>query len=254
MLRNSTYKCLLPVVIMCLFLSSCAGPSKKIPTGGYAPSRGSIEETIPRQNLYHTVAPGETLWRIAKMYGVDQDVLASVNSISNVRDMNIGTKLYIPDAAPRRHVITLYPSSKWKYIIIHHSATEIGNAEIFNMAHKNRGWQEVGYDFVVDNSTSGKADGQIETGPRWTKQIDGAHCKASFMNEKGIGICLVGNFSKGKPTAAQMSSLVHLVNILRKYYNIPKSRILGHGQVSGAKTECPGKLFPWKEFRSRLGK
>jgi len=42
------------------------------------------------------------------------------------------------------------------------------------------------------------------------------------------------------------------VKELKKYYNIPNSRILGHGQVKGASTECPGKRFPWSEFRRRL--
>jgi N-acetylmuramoyl-L-alanine amidase len=250
---NKIYARFFPVFLLCVFLTSCAGPSKKVPPKKSFVPTVPVAEIVPRQGLYHTVAPGETLWRIAKMYEVDQGTITKVNRISNVRDIEIGTRLYIPDAAPRRHVITLYPSSKWKYIIVHHSATEMGNAEIFNSAHKQRGWQEVGYHFIIDNNTAGKDDGQIETGPRWTKQADGAHCKASSMNEKGIGICLVGNFSEGIPTRSQMNSLVHLVNILRKYYKIPKSRILGHRDVAGAKTECPGTRFPWKEFMSRLG-
>jgi N-acetyl-anhydromuramyl-L-alanine amidase AmpD len=50
----------------------------------------------------------------------------------------------------------------------------------------------------------------------------------------------------------QMEALVYLVNILRKYYKIPQGHILGHGQVPGAKTECPGKYFPWREFYHKL--
>ncbi len=253
----ATYRRLLvflPVILMCFFLSSCASPSRKKTSVRPATSSPAPSDAAFRQGLYHTVAPGETLWRISKMYGVDQNVLIRVNKIEDVSNIEIGTKIYIPDAAPMKHVITLYPSNKWKYIVVHHSATDMGSAEIFNTAHKNRGWDEIGYHFVIDNDTAGKSDGQIETGPRWTKQVDGAHCKAGSMNERGIGICLVGNFSKTRPTAAQMNSLVHLVNILRKYYGIPKNRILGHGNVSGAKTECPGKMFPWNDFMARLGR
>ena len=43
-----------------------------------------------------------------------------------------------------------------------------------------------------------------------------------------------------------------VVNKLKDYYNIPNSNILGHGQVKGACTECPGTKFPWGEFRNRL--
>jgi N-acetylmuramoyl-L-alanine amidase len=74
------------------------------------------------------------------------------------------------------------------------------------------------------------------------------------MNEKGIGICLVGNFSKGRPSKRQLKSLAYLVNQLREYYKIPKSHIIGHGNVKGASTECPGKRFPWKYFWSYLGR
>lgn len=205
-----------------------------------------------RGDVYHNVAPGETLWRVAKMYDVDLKTLKRVNNISDVKDVEIGTSLYVPDAAPRKHVITLYPSRKWKYIIIHHSATEEGNSMEFNKAHLKRGWKGVGYHFVIDNGTCGKSNGQIETSPRWIKQMNGAHCKADGMNKKGIGICLVGNYSKDNLSQKQLDSLVYLVSTLQEYYNIPDSRIMGHGQVPGAATECPGKKFPWARFRTSL--
>jgi N-acetylmuramoyl-L-alanine amidase len=236
-----------------ILLSSCA--THRV---SKYPADGLIVEDIPyagvRQGTYHTVAPGETLWRIAKMYEVDQEAMIKANRVKDVTDINVGTRLYIPQAAPRKHVITLYPSDKWKYIIVHHSATDVGSSEKFNAAHIKRGWQGIGYHFVIDNGTAGKDDGQIETGPRWIKQQDGAHCKASSMNKKAIGVCLVGNFSTGKVSKRQMESLVYLVNMLRKYYNIPKTRILGHGMVPGAKTECPGKKFPWDSFMAKLGR
>jgi len=239
---------LLLVAIAAYFMSSCTAtrPVAEISAyegGGYP---------YGRQGVYHSVAPGETLWRISKMYDVDIETIKSANEISDVRGIEIGKELYIPGAAPRKHVITLYPSRKWKYIIIHHSATDFGSSKAFNEAHMKRGWQGVGYHFVIDNGTSGKGDGQIETSPRWIKQQDGAHCKAGDMNKKGIGICLVGNFSQDKVSRRQMDSLVYLVNKLKDYYRIPKKNIIGHGQVRGAQTECPGKKFPWKTFYSRL--
>jgi N-acetyl-anhydromuramyl-L-alanine amidase AmpD len=186
------------------------------------------------------------------MYEVDIEVIKKVNRISDVTNIDIGQRLYIPNAAQRKNVITLYPSNKWDYIIIHHSATESGNSMEFNKAHLNRGWQGVGYHFIIDNGTCGKDDGQIETSPRWIKQMDGAHCKAGGMNENGIGICLVGNFSQEKVSVKQMDTLVYLVNRLRKYYRIPRRNIMGHGRVPGANTECPGTKFPWKEFWYKL--
>ena len=67
-----------------------------------------------------------------------------------------------------------------------------------------------------------------------------------------IGICLVGNFNREYVSSKQLDALVYLVNILRRYYKIPLKRIMGHNRVSGARTECPDKNFPWQEFYSRL--
>ena len=163
-----------------------------------------------------------------------------------------GQRLLIPNSAMAKAAIPLYPSCKWGYIIIHHSATEAGDAYQFNIMHKLKGWDGIGYDFVIDNGTDGKSDGAIEVTPRWTKQENGAHCHASDMNYKGIGICLVGNFSEERVSEKQLTSLVYMVNVLRKYYRIPMNHIMGYGQVPCAKTECPGKYFPWQELRRRL--
>ena len=248
------------VVSTALILTSCSTPPLPIPTPPkplfphgkiIQPGMGLTPESI-KMDLYHTVAPGETLWRISKMYEVDVETLKRVNDISDVHDMDIGLSLYIPKAVSRKNVITLYPSKKWKYIIIHHSATDEGNSKLFDEVHKRKGWAGVGYHFVVDNGTYGKDNGQIETTPRWTKQQRGAHCSASKMNYRGIGICLVGNFSKDKVSKDQLNSLVFMVQQLQKFYNIPDSRIMGHGQVPGASTECPGKYFPWYRFKSML--
>ncbi len=236
-----------------LLLSSCATPRVAAPPSARAYAPVVLpQEMVIKEALYHSIAPGETLWRIAKMYDVDISTIKKVNKIRNVNDVKIGTKLYIPEASPRKHVITLYPNDKWDYIIVHHSATDSGNATAFNAAHLRRGWQGVGYHFVIDNGTAGKDNGQIETSPRWIKQSNGAHCKANSMNNRSIGICLVGNFSKDHVSSAQMNSLVFLVNKLRKYYKIPKRNILGHGQVPGARTECPGTNFPWQTFRKKI--
>ncbi len=206
-----------------------------------------------RKDVYHTVAPGETVWRLAKMYGVTTRSIMQANNLHHPQDLKNGQIVRIPNAAPYRNFIPLFPSKKWKYIIIHHSATDEGNSYYFNKAHLAKGWDRgVGYDFVIDNGTKGKRDGQIEATPRWIKQEDGAHCKASDMNKKAIGICLVGNFSKHSVTKRQMDSLVFLIKTLQNYYGIPKSHILGHGQVPGAKTECPGTHFPWQELWRRL--
>lgn len=247
------------VFLTILMLSSCTTtPVSQVPSAPGPTSSLTIHHdagTYARNTtagVHHLVAPGETLWRIAKMYDVDPESIRTANRIADPTDIEIGRRLYVPNANMRRNVLTLYPNDKWDYIIIHHSATDFGSSTEFNRTHTERGWQGVGYHFIIDNGTYETDDGQIESTPRWINQTDGAHCRASGMNSKGIGICLVGNFSKSAVTAKQMESLVFLVSQLKSFYNIPESNIMGHGQVPGAKTECPGKKFPWNKFWRNL--
>ena len=142
---------------------------------------------------------------------------------------------------------------EWEWIIIHHSATRVGSAEVFDAAHRSRGMiNGLAYHFVIDNGTDGKPDGFIETGPRWIKQMHGGHCRQAYINEHGIGICLVGNFSVDQPTAKQLDSLALLIRGLQDQFHIPNDHVLGHGEVIGEFSECPGSQFPWDELHRRL--
>ncbi|OGW87887.1 MAG: hypothetical protein A3A81_05610 [Omnitrophica bacterium RIFCSPLOWO2_01_FULL_45_10b] len=213
---------------------------------------GGTSISIP-QDLVHQVARMETLWRISKMYGVDQRAIMKANGLRNPSSIKVGQRLLIPKAAQIASIVPIYNVRSWQYIVIHHSATHEGSALTIDALHYRRGFENgLGYHFLIDNGTAGKRAGQIEAGPRWVKQMDGAHCNASGMNEHGIGICLIGNFSERYVSDDQLNSLVLLVNALRKHYRIPMSRILRHGDVPGKNTECPGKFFPWDEFKRRL--
>jgi len=241
------------ILITCLafVLSSCATAPVKPPTYHPKEITPQLAGPIVRQDIFHTIAPGETLWRLSKMYNVPIKDISLANNLQT-EALEKGQRLLIPNAAPLVPVIPLYPSKKWKFIIIHHSATDEGSSLSFDKYHQGKGWEGIGYHFVIDNGTKEKQDGQIEVSPRWLKQEDGSHCKAGDMNEKAIGICLVGNFNKERVSDKQMGSLVYLVNLLKRQYRIPVRNILGHGQVRGAKTECPGHNFPWAKFKSRL--
>jgi len=140
-------------------------------------------------------------------------------------------------------------SSRWTTVVIHHSATPRGSARAFDKAHRDKGWDELGYHFVIGNGT-GSGDGQIEVGPRWYKQKHGAHCKTpdNYFNEHGIGICLVGDFTKSRPTPRQIASLERLTTFLCERCGIPPSRVVTHGGVTH-KTQCPGYNFPLAAVR-----
>ena len=140
---------------------------------------------------------------------------------------------------------------RWEYIVVHHTASAIGSAAQIDKWHKDKGWDGLGYDFVIGNGT-GSGDGVVETGYRWRQQLVGAHVRVSgstnYMNEHGIGICLVGDFDHTRPSAAQMRSLSRLTSFLAGYCSIPATSLRLHGDVKS--TDCPGKLFP-RDFAIR---
>lgn len=139
---------------------------------------------------------------------------------------------WIPNVAPR----------PWKWIVIHHSASATGSIAMIDREHKEKGWDGIGYHFLIGNG-HGMGDGEIEATPRWPIQKWGAHTKTpdNRFNDYGIGICLVGNFdlTSSGPSPAQMRSVSKLVAYLMKTYNIPPSNVLRHKDCKP--TDCPGR-------------
>ena len=52
-----------------------------------------------RSQTIHTVAPGETLWRISKRYGTTVPAIMAANGISDVHSVPTGARLLIPTTA-----------------------------------------------------------------------------------------------------------------------------------------------------------
>lgn len=150
-----------------------------------------------------------------------------------------GPAAWQPRTAPR----------DWQYIVIHHSATPTGSMAFFDKEHKAKGWDGVGYHFVIGNGTE-TGDGQVEVTPRWTVQKWGAHAKTidNRFNEHGIGICLVGNFDVERPSANQMKSLSRLVGFLMQQYRISPQNVVGHRDTKP--TDCPGRYVNIAAVRS----
>ena len=146
---------------------------------------------------------------------------------------------------------------KWRWIVIHHSDDLRGNVAKYDDYHRNeKRWEHgCGYHFVIGNGTL-SGDGEVEVGPRWPRQLHGAHAKTpdNRFNDFGVGICLVGKFNDGagRPSRAQMDSLVRLVRWLQARYDIDVDRV--HGHCDCCVTDCPGKNFPWAELKRRIAR
>ena len=140
-------------------------------------------------------------------------------------------------------------SPRWMTVVVHHSATPNGGARSFDRFHRDKGWDELGYHFVIGNGTD-TPDGMVEVGARWHKQKHGAHCKTpdNFFNEHGIGICLVGDFTKSRPTPRQLAALERLTGFLCDRCGISPDRVVSHQAVT-RKTACPGRFLPMSSIR-----
>ena len=235
--------------------------SRGYPVGSVAPKPPVYTapkiSTYPLQypvGMYYRVESGQTLWSISKNFGVSIDSLKQHNQIFDVKKLAKGARIFVPARGTILPIATRSAlSKKWRYIIVHHSATDVGAAQSFDTGHKRRGFRGgLGYHFVIDNGSQGTRNGDVEIGRRWFYQMDGAHCQAGGMNKWAIGICLVGNFNTETPSEKQISSLIALIDNLRQQYRIPLSNIKGHGDVSGARTECPGRNFPWYRVKKAL--
>lgn len=137
----------------------------------------------------------------------------------------------------------------WQYVVIHHSAGEVGNAESIDRDHLSRGWDGIGYHFVINNGAP-LPPGRVEWTFRWNLQRHGAHVAAGEMNRQGIGICLVGHLDRHPPHPRQYERAVELTALLLKHIpSLAIERVVGHGEVPGASTNCPGAHMDMHEFR-----
>jgi len=212
---------------------------------GCQQSKSTVVQKLPTPNLDGPVVHGAA--PVAKAAPTTKPVAAN-QAVAAAPQKSRGNR----NGVPQEWLINV-PANGWQYIVIHHSATPAGNAASFDRMHKAKGWDELGYHFVIGNGTA-SADGQIEVGPRWTKQKWGAHAKTADQrfNNYGIGICLVGNFDIERPSKKQIESVERLVAYLMKTYRIPATHVIGHSETKA--TDCPGRYMSVAEVRRMVSR
>jgi len=200
----------LAVVLSIVAITGCSSQSVQRPPSGFAVA------SLPPPKF-----DGPKIVRPAKSPKVEASVASGIPA---------GSRDWVPQTQAR----------PWKWIVIHHSASPTGSMVVFDREHKAKGWDGVGYHFVIGNG-SNSGDGQVEVTPRWPVQKWGAHAKTldNRFNDYGIGICLVGNFDDAHPSAAQLRSLTTLVSYLMQTYHIPPQNVIGHRDTKP--TDCPGR-------------
>jgi hypothetical protein len=233
---------------------------------------------VPAADESYLVKRGDTVFGIARSYGISSAVLAERNGLSHNYHLYLGQRLIIPRGqvrgssasqakrAPEAEVRPRLPSSiqraidrapvrqgRWQYIVIHHSGVDTGTVKAMDHYHREVRHMENGlaYDFVIGNG-SGMGDGEIAVGPRWTKQLDGGHLASEAQNKVALGVCLVGNFDDHLPSTRQLQSLRALIEALMLRCHLTSSAVKTHQQINIVHTRCPGAKFPAAGFLASL--
>jgi murein DD-endopeptidase MepM/ murein hydrolase activator NlpD len=232
----------------------------------------AVQVTAAPVEKVYTVRRGDTLYGIARNNQISPGQLAERNRLSRNYYVYTGQRLVIPsrssatDSSLKTNPVPELPCSvkaaidqaavkpdRWKHIVIHHSGVDTGTVKGMDRFHRDVRHMKNGlaYHFVIGNG-SGMNDGEIAVGTRWTKQLDGGHLASASQNKISLGICLVGNFEKHKPTVRQLDALRTLVRALMARCQLSLRTVTTHRQIHARHTRCPGRHFPTQQFLDSL--
>lgn len=105
----------------------------------------------------------------------------------------------------------------------------------------NKNWPGIGYHYLI------APDGVVYK----CNAVSALSWHATGGNTHGIGVSLMGNFERQKPTALQLEAADALVHEIKR--NMPQVvNVVPHRLVKGSATACPGKNLS-NETIARLG-
>lgn len=133
------------------------------------------------------------------------------------------------------------PRPRTTKIVCHHTAGAARQSvEDIHAYHQKIGWSGIGYNLV-----------QTEDGVwREGRGMDAEGAHASGHNSTAIGICLTGNFERDPVPEDRYESLVDMCVYLVRRYGLRSSDVVGHRELPGATTLCPGKHIDMGRLRS----
>lgn len=108
---------LVVVFLLSAGVAGCASTHRSHPGPVSVPARPTLPEEAPVEQepglpedagVYHVVRPGQTLWRIARAYGLTPGQLAEANGIADPARIEAGRALFVPGATKVVEVIP-YP-------------------------------------------------------------------------------------------------------------------------------------------------
>ena len=133
-------------------------------------------------------------------------------------------------------------AGRWRAIYVHQSQTPGGDAATLADAAAVRGVSGPADHFVIGNGL-GAGDGEVQFTPRWDEQRPAAPPAAGAgVDAACVSICLVGDFDRAPPTAAQVARLRGLIAALRGRLDIPPDGV--HVLRAAPGPAGAGRFFP----------
>ncbi|MDP8225610.1 MAG: N-acetylmuramoyl-L-alanine amidase [Candidatus Lernaella stagnicola] len=139
---------------------------------------------------------------------------------------------------------------KIDWLVVHTAAADIPgvNARTIRAWHRQRGWSDIGYHYVICD------DGEIETG----RPIERPGAHARGLNTNSIGVCVTGHGDKRDFNGAQYASLYRLLVRLCYEYDIEAVYVIGHREIAtladapDPHKTCPGNEVDMCDIRSMV--
>lgn len=129
-------------------------------------------------------------------------------------------------------------------VVLHHTGSDdpaitpqqLAELHVKDPKHQ---WPGIGFHYFIG------ADGAIQQ----TNRLDTVCFHVVNNNPSSVGIVLAGRFDAAGPSAEQISSTAALLAWLLQELRLPMESILGHSELAGQETDCPGAAWPtWKEM------
>lgn len=151
-----------------------------------------------------------------------------------------------------------------RYLVVHTAVYRGRNCdrEVIDHWHRQRGWTQIGYHYVIINDRHDSLDdGTIQEGR--PKDRMGAHVLG--LNSQSLGICCVGHGDYDPLTNAQSSALIRLLSdLIDENPDATVERIIGHREINdliadgiissqfATSKTCPGKLVKMDDIRDEV--
>jgi lipoprotein NlpD len=84
--------------VAALVLAGCPAPRQALRPPPVPLEPAAHHEELALAGVVHVVRRGETIWRIARAYGIDPGDLMETNGVSDPRSVEVGTELFVPGA------------------------------------------------------------------------------------------------------------------------------------------------------------